>query len=173
MKLFAALLLASGSIYAQCSGIQITDTLYTLGASTPTLMDGTIDLTIYNTIPGPSGRPVVRSTARVTVTNGALSYCAPPLANITATYTVTRPLPLHGKDTYTRYWGIPSTGGPYKLLDDGIEQQAAVPTPIALGNYCLEKVNGVVSFIQHSCGTGILWDAIPGLIDAFGLIDNQ
>jgi putative hemolysin len=163
--LILALAIASGAYAQSCSGVQITDTLYTIGNGNVTLMQGTIDLSLRYSLSGTSG-PIVQSTARVTVTNGALSYCAPAGASITAVYTVRRPSPLTGSVTFTRYWGIPASGGPYTLLVDHIETASAIANPTAAGTYCLVKSGGVLTWTSGACSTGNLFDTLTGLLDS-------
>ena len=151
-KLLLLALVAGGPM---CACVQITDTLGALGVSTPGSMNGSIDLTIrYTTTDGSGGGTVVQSRAVTTVTNGALSYCAPAGSTITAAYSV-RNSGMAGSTTFTRYWIVPSTGGPFTVRD--VEVQVAptpslailfaqFPTPPSSGTYCIQSVSGVISW---------------------------
>jgi hypothetical protein len=106
------------------AGVQIVDTLNALG----TLMNGSIALTLNYTLGDGTGT-VVQSRDRITVTNGILSYCAPPSAVITAGYSVANPAPLSGSTNYTRYWVVPAAGGPYRV--SAVESATASVPPIS------------------------------------------
>lgn len=180
-SLLLAALAFAGLAFGACTlpdgntGIQISDPkLMQLGR----LMNGTIDLQIRYTLTGTS--TTVQSTKRLTVTAGVVDDCEPPSAVIVATYQVSRPSPLSGVDTSTRYWTVPASGGPYKVKE--IETATAatpsmrltfpqLPTGgAATGTYCLQVVNGVVTGLTACLiGGGSNFDSSPsGSFDTFG-----
>jgi hypothetical protein len=133
VKLLAIALIAAGSAIAQCSApnsIQITGPINALSG----VMTGTIDLQLDYTIPG--NPPVVQSEFELQVIAGAMSVCLPPGAFV-ANYALPKPAPLAGTTHFTRYWLVPSTGGPYavssiectsSLAGCGIVTYIAVPS---------------------------------------------
>src|ERR1035438_662620 len=126
-RLVAALAFVCLAVSARAQGpacVQVTDTLYTVGVSLPGLMTGQIDLSLgYSAVDGPVIIP--QSGARQTISGGALSTCLVP-GNYAAGYSVRRSAPQTGHTSFTRYWVIPSTGGPYTVAQI---ETATPPTP--------------------------------------------
>jgi len=118
MKKLTLLLMLAGSAFAAaptCTaplGIAIYDTaIYSING----LMTGTIDLTLgYTTANG--GFTVQQSVGRVAVTAGVLSKCVAP-GTYRADYIVPRGGGLTGNTTFTRYWTVATSGGPYDIAD--------------------------------------------------------
>lgn len=125
--------------------IQIVDTVFSIGIATPTLMTGTISLSLgYSAASG--GFVITQSAAQLTITNGVLNTCLVPGVYL-ASYQVKRPAPMTGTTQSTRYWVIPTIGGPYTLL--------SVPTgTVNVSGYAVTWVSGL-TFVSVAPGDSV------------------
>jgi hypothetical protein len=124
MKTIILIALLASAAWAQTpSCIQITDTLYTVGVSAPVPMTGTIDISLGYTA-SDGALVIAQSGMRRTVAAGVVNVCLPPGA-YTAQYSVKRPVPLTGTISFTRFWAVPSSGGPYTV--SAIETLTVLP----------------------------------------------
>lgn len=171
----------------------VTDTLYVVGVSAPILANGTIDLTLGYTAADGSF-VILQSAGRQTIATGTLSTCLAP-GTYSAQYSMRKTAPLTGTTSFTRYWVVPATGGPYTI--QAIETPTppnppiysisasspltylngvigGIPAPPPSGTYCLESANATLSW--QACGTAgsVLFDSATGFFDSSpGLFDSH
>lgn len=130
MKTLIVALLASAPIFAQPACVSVSDVIYSVGVSTPAAMNGSLDISLgYSATDG--AFVVTQSAARLTIVNGVLSVCLAP-GNYASVYSVRRPAPLTGSVTSTRYWVIPSSGGPYTVAQVETSVAATPALTVAL-----------------------------------------
>jgi hypothetical protein len=147
----------AASVFAQgptCT--QITDQIPALGVAIPGWMTGTIDLSLgYSLADGTYLFPA--HSARITVTNGAVSSCLPP-GYYTVSYSVRKPAPLTGSVTSTRFWTVPSTGPrTVQYIESATPTTptlsiawAQLPPPPPSGTWCVQSINGTIAW-SSSC----------------------
>lgn len=125
MKTLFLTLVATVPIFAQAPDCrQITDTIYSVGVSAPVAMNGSLSLSLGYTAADGSFT-VTQSDSLRAIKDGVLSVCLAP-GNYQAKYSVSRAGGT-GSVPSTRYWVIPSTGGPYTVAQ--VETSvAATPT---------------------------------------------